>query len=96
MGDFATVPLGPELSELQARIGSCIEVLGSGCCWVNQDAGYDIASPYEKVVATVTTDFFNAELYHLAGGIHQMQSDGTIPGTAVFAPSCPGPPPPLK
>ena len=58
--------------------------------------GYDIASPYEKVVATVTTDFFNAELYHLAGGIHQMQSDGTIPGTAVFAPSCPGPPPPLK
>lgn len=57
--------------------------------------GYVVASPYEKVVATVTTDFFDAKLYHLAGGIHQMQSDGTIPGTAAFASSCPGPPPPL-
>ncbi len=58
--------------------------------------GYDTASSFENVVATVTTDFFDAELYHLAGRIHQMKSDGTIPGTAFFASSCPGPPPPLK
>jgi hypothetical protein len=40
------------------------------------------------VVAQVSIDFLDAELYHLPGSLDMMMQAGAVPGTAAFASRC--------
>lgn len=56
---------------------------------------YTQPSPYESIVATVTTDFFDAELAHQRPAVTAMSTDGNVAGAAELvdgptAPTAPG------
>jgi hypothetical protein len=54
-------------------------------------APYVARNNYEHVVAQVTTDFLDAELYHLPGSLDAMMQAGALPGVAAFSSRCPPP-----
>ncbi|HEX4541366.1 MAG TPA: hypothetical protein VH112_14085 [Acidimicrobiales bacterium] len=49
---------------------------------------YVARNSYERVVAQVSTDFLDAELYHLPGSLDTMMQAGAVPGVAAFASRC--------